>query len=53
MAKIMAVNNDPKGDVCSIKILVGAADKSDNLLCYLERSLNKLVVFVENEDDNN
>ena len=30
MAKIVAVNSDAKGDACSVKILVGAANKSDN-----------------------
>ena len=53
MAKIVAVNSDAKGDVHSIKILVGAANKSDNLIRYLEMPVNKLVVLVENEDDNN
>ena len=52
MAKIVAVNSDAKGDVHSIKILVGAANKSDNSIRYLERPVNKLVVLVENEDDN-
>ena len=53
MAEIVAENSDAKGDVHSIKILVGAANKSDNLICYLERPVNKSVVLVENEDDNN
>ena len=53
MAKIVAVNSDAKGDVHSIKILVGAANKSDNSIRYLERPVNKLVVLVENEDDDN
>ena len=53
MAEIVAVNSDAKGDVHSIKILVGAASKSDNLIRYLERPVNKLVVLVENEDDDN
>ena len=53
MAKIVAVNSDAKGDVHSIKILVGAASKSDNSIHYLERLVNKLVVLAENEDDNN
>ena len=35
MAKIVAVNNEAKGDVRSVKILVGAADKSDNSIRYL------------------
>ena len=49
----MAVNSDAKGDVHSVKILVGAANKWDNLIRYLEMPVNKLVVLVENEDDNN
>ena len=53
MAKIVAVNSDAKGDVHSIKILVGAANKSDNSIRYLERPVNKLVVLVENENDDN
>ena len=35
MAKIVAVNNEAKGDVRSVKILVGAAGKSDNSIRYL------------------
>ena len=50
MTKIVAVNSDAKGDVCSASILVGAADKSDSLIQYLERPVNKLVVLVENKD---
>ena len=29
MAKIVAVNNDAKGDACGVRTLAGAADKSD------------------------
>ena len=50
MAKIVAINSDAKGDVCSVRILVGAADKSYYSIRYLERPVNKLVVLVENED---
>ena len=53
MGKIVAVNSDAKGDVRSIKILVGAADKSDNSIRYLERRVNKLVMLLENEDGDN
>ena len=49
----MAVNSDAKGDVRSVKILVGEADKSDNSIPYLERPVNKLVLLVENQDDDN
>ena len=53
MAKIVAVNSDAKGDVRSVKILVGSANKSDNSIRYLERPVNKLVVHVENENADN
>ena len=53
MAKIVSVNSDSKGDVCSGRKLVGVADKSDDSIHYLERPVNKLVVLVENEDGNN
>ena len=53
MGKIVTVNSDAKGDVRSIKILVGAADKSDNSIRYLERPVNKLVMLLENEDGDN
>ena len=53
MAKIVSANSDSKGDVHSIRKLVGAADKSDNSIHYLERPVNKLVVLVENEDGKN
>ena len=53
MTKIVSVNSDSKGDVCSVRIPVGAADKSDDSICYLERPVNKLVVLVENEDGHN
>ena len=50
MAKISAVSSDAKGDACSVRILVGAAYKSDDLICYLDRPVNKLVVLAESED---
>ena len=53
MAKIVAVNSDAKRAVRSVKILVGAADKSDNSIRYLERPVNKLVMLLENEDGDN
>ena len=53
MAKIVSGNSDSKGNVRSVRILVGAADKSDDSTYYLERPVNKLVVLVENEDGNN
>ena len=36
MTEILAVNSDAKGVVCSIRILVGAADKSDDSIQYLD-----------------
>ena len=53
MAKIVPGNSDSKGDVCSVRILVGAVDKSDESIRYLERPVKKRVVLVENEDGNN
>ena len=53
MSKCVAVNSDAKGDGCSIRILVGAANKSDNSVRHFERPVNKLVVSVENEGDDN
>ena len=53
MAKIVSVKSDSKGDVRSVRTLVGAANKSDDSICYLKRPVNKLVVLVENEDGNN
>ena len=53
MGKIVAVNSDAKEDVRSVKILVGAADKSDNSIRYLKRPVNKLVMLLENEDGDN
>ena len=53
MAKIVSGNSDSKGDVCSVRILVGAVDKSDESIRYLERPVKKRVVLVENEDGNN
>ena len=53
MAKNVTVNSDAKGDGRSVKILVGAANKSENSIRYLERPVFKLVVLVENEDGDN
>ena len=50
MAKIVSVNSDVKGDVRSVRLLVGTSDKSDYSIRYLERPVNKLVVLVQNED---
>ena len=40
MAKIVAVISDVKGDVCSVRMLVSAADKSENSIRYLRRPVN-------------
>ena len=53
MAKIVGVNSDAKGDACSIRILVSAADKSVDSIWYLERPVKRLVVLLENEDGDN
>ena len=41
------------GDVSGIRVLVGTADKSDDLIWCLEKPLSKLVLLVENEDGDN
>ena len=53
MKKIGSINSGSKGDVRSVRILAGAAVKSDDSICYFERLVNKLVVVVEYEDSNN
>ena len=42
-----------EGDVCSFRILVSVEDKPDDSIRYLEKSVKKLVVLAENENDNN
>ena len=41
IAKIVALNSDAIGDAHCIKILVGAADKSDSSIHYLEKPVKK------------
>ena len=53
MRKIGYINGGSNGDVRSVRMLAGAAVKSDDSICYFERLVNKLVVLVENEDSNN
>lgn len=48
MAEAFPVNNDVDGDVLSVRQLIGASYKSNQ---YLERLVNKFVVFVEHEDE--
>ena len=50
MAKIVATNNDDTGYVRSVKLLIGASNADDNTVSYLERSVNKLVMLIENND---
>ena len=48
MAWIVKVYSDSKGNARSVRLLIGASDKSDNSTRYLERPVNKLVVLVKN-----
>ena len=48
MVSVVNVYSDGKGNVRSVRLLLGASDKSDNSTQYLERSVNKPVVLVEN-----
>ena len=48
MVSVVNVYSDSKGNVRSVRLLPGASDKSDNSTQYLERSVNKPVVLVEN-----
>ena len=48
MVPVVNVYSDSKGNVRSVRLLLGASDKSDNSTQYLERSVNKPVVLVEN-----
>ena len=50
MARIVNVYSDSKGNVPSVRLLLGASDKSDDSPRYLERPVNKLVVLVENNN---
>ena len=50
MAWIVNACSDSKGNVCSVRLLVGASDKSDNSTRYLKKPVSKLVVLVENNN---
>ena len=50
MAKIVATNKDNKGDVRSVKLLIGATNADDNRVRYLERLVNRLVMLIESND---
>ena len=49
MAWIVNVYSDSRSNAHSVKLLLNASDKSDNLTQYLESLVNKLVVLVEND----
>ena len=50
MARIVNAYSDSKGNVRSVRLLLGASDKSDNSIRYLERPENKVVVLVKNNN---
>ena len=50
MAKIVATNRDDKGDVQSVKLLIGASNADDNTVRHLERPVNKLLILIESND---
>ena len=50
MARIVNAYSDSKGNVRSVRLLLGASDKSDNSIPYLERPENKVVVLVKNNN---
>ena len=50
MAQIVNAYSDSKGNVRSVRLLLGASDKSENSTRYLERPVNKLIVLVENNN---
>ena len=49
-AQIVNAYSDSKGNVSSVRLLLGAKDKSDNSTPYLERPVKKLVALVENNN---
>ena len=51
MAWIVNVSSDSKGNVHSVRLSLGASDKSDNSTQSLERLVNKLVL-VEKDIEN-
>ena len=50
MAKIIATNKDNDGFVWSVRLILGASNKVDSVAQYLEQSVNKLVILVENDE---
>ena len=52
MVKIVATNQDDKGDVWSVKLLIDVTNTDDNTVHYLERLVNKLMVLMERNDWN-
>ena len=50
MARIMATNKDDKGYVLSVKLFIDASSADHNTVPYLERSVNKLVMLIKNDE---
>ena len=50
MAKIVARNKSEKGDVCSVKVLIGGSYADDNAARYFRVPVNKLVMPAESND---
>ena len=49
MAEIVASNKDDKGEVWSVKLLIGASNADDNTDCYLERWTNWWCLIESND----
>ena len=50
MSKIVVTKKGDKGDVGSVKLLIGASNTDDNTIPYLERPVNKLVMLIQSND---
>lgn len=50
MAKIIVRNKSEKGDVCSVKVLIGGSYADDNAARYFRVPVNKLVMPAESND---
>ena len=50
MAKIVVRNKSEKGDVCSVKVLIGGSYADDNAARYFRVPVNKLVMPAESND---
>ena len=51
MAHVVPTYKDYKDVVQSVRLLMGSVDRVSQKSRYLERSINKLVVLVENKDE--